>query len=203
MRKRKWVAWSGIGAAVLFGAGNALWAFQAPRPGAPAAEIEDFYREAAGRIVVGDSLSLFAIPLFVFFASGLRQALAAADGDDVLATTAFGGALLGVAAGLGAETIHMAGAMRASDGELSGDLARSIFETSQTLGFNAAGVGIGTFAVAIAAVALRTGTLLPRWLAVASVLTGVALMTPACRIVFGPAVLLLAVISVKLLRDQD
>ena len=61
---------------------------------------------------------------------------------------------------------------------------------SQVLGFNAAGVGIGTFAIAVAAVALRSGTIMPRWLAVITVAVGLALMTPLSRAVFHIAVLL-------------
>jgi len=199
---RKWIGWSGIGAAGLFGAGNALWAFEAPRPGAPADELVEFYERAARRIVVGDSLSLFAVALFVFFAAGMRRELAAAAGDDVLATTAFGGAVLGAAAGLGAETIHMAAAMRAREGDLSGELARPLFETSQVLGYNAAGAGLGTFALATSAVALRARELLPRPLAWLTAATGAALLTPLSRVVLAPGVVLLGAISVRLLRAR-
>ena len=160
-----------------------------------------FYEDAADRIVVGDSLSLLAVALFVYFAAGMRQVLSELDGDDVLADTAFGGALLGLAAGVGAETINMVGGLRARDGELSPELARSLFEISQILGFNAASVGMGTFAIATAAVALRRRTLLPRWLAVLTVAAGLALLTPLSRELFAPALLLLPVLAVQLLRE--
>ena len=96
----------------------------------------------------------------------------------------------------------MAGAMRARDGDLSDELAESLFETAQVLGYNAAGVGVGTFGAATAAVALRTNTILPRWLAALTGIFGVALMTPLSRVVFGPAIVLFAVIGARLARGS-
>jgi hypothetical protein len=199
-RPHQAAALSGIAAAVLFAGGNALWAFEMPDPDASGAEVVDFYRDNSGEIVAGASMSLVSIALVVFFASALRRALADAEGDDLLATTAFGGALLGVTAGLGAETINMAGALRARDGQLTEPVGQSLFQISQVLGFNAAGVGLGTLGLATAAVALRTGALLPRWLAALTAALGITLLTPLSRVTLGPAVLLLPVIAVRLLR---
>jgi hypothetical protein len=196
----RYAALSGILVAVLFGTGTALWAFEMPEPSASAAEVVDFYRNTSGRIVAGASLSMVAIAVFVLFVSGLRRVLAEAEGNDVLATTAFGGGLLGVAAGLGAETINLVGALRAQDGQLTDALGQALFQISYVLGFNAAGVGIGVLALATAAVALRTGAVLPRWLAVVTFVLGLALLTPLSQVVLGPAVLLLPVIALLLLR---
>lgn len=200
MTAHRYTALSGILVAVLFGTGSALWAFEMPAPGASAAEVVDFYRNTSRRIVVGASLSMVAGAVLVLFAAGLRRVLAEAEGDDVLATTAFGGGLLGAAAGLGAETINMVGALRAQDGQLTDALGQAVFQISYVLGFNAAGVGIGVLALATAAVALRTGVVLPRWLAVVMVVLGLALLTPLSQVALGPAVLLLPVIAVLLLR---
>jgi hypothetical protein len=197
---RRFTALTGIAVAVLFGAGNAVWAFRMPSPGVSGPEVVRFYRDASDRIVVGASMSLVAIALFVFFASGLRRMLAEAEQDDLLATAAFGGALLAAAAGLGAETINLVGALRAHHGELSGPLGQALFEISFILGFNAAGVGTGVLAVALATVALRTGDFLPRWLAVVTAIVGIALLTPLSRVVLGPGVLLLGVIAALLVR---
>jgi hypothetical protein len=188
---------------VLFVTGNMLWWPWTGRPGAPAAEIVDIYRDTSGRIVAGASLSLLAIAAFVPFAAAFRRVLTEADGDDLLATTAFGGALLGMAAGLGAETINMVGALRARDGELSDALAQSLFEISQILGSTAAGVGMGVFALATAAVALRTGLILPRWLAIVMGVVGISVLTPLSRVaeVSGASlVLITSIIAVLLLR---
>jgi hypothetical protein len=198
----RYAALSGIGTAVLFGGGSALWGLDMPDAGASGAEVVDFYTDTSGRIVVGAGMALIAIALLLFFASGLRRALTEAEGDDLLGTTAFGGALLTAAAGLGAETINMVGALRADDGELSEPLAQALFEISYVLGFNAAGVGIGTLALATAAVALRTGAILPRWLAVVTGVLGIAMLTPLSQWVLGPSVLLLPVIAVRLLKGD-
>jgi hypothetical protein len=90
--------------------------------------------------------------------------------------------------------------MLARSEQLDEPLARSLFETSQVLGFNAAGVGIGTFAVATAAAAMQDESLLPRWLATLTALVGAALFTPLCRLALGPAVALLGVVASAMSR---
>src|ERR1700736_992460 len=110
IRAQRYAGLSGMAFVVLFATGNALWwPWTGPGGGAPAAEIVDFYRDSSGGIVVGASLSLLALAAFLLFAAALRRLLTEAEGDDVLATTAFGGALLAIAVGLGAETINMVG----------------------------------------------------------------------------------------------
>jgi hypothetical protein len=193
---------AGLGVVALFGVGNALWAFEQPDAGAPAREIGAFYANTSTEIVIGGSLSLFAIALFVLFASGVRAILRQYENEDLLATAAFGGALLAMAAGLGAETINMVGAMRADGGQLTPELGRALFEVSYILGYNGAGVGIGIFVLAIAVVALRSRALLPRWLALLLLALGVAFITPISRFLLGPSLLLLTVVSASLLRPS-
>jgi len=58
--------------------------------------------------------------------------------------------------------------------------------------------------VASAAAALRIGAVLPRWLALALLIAGVALLTPLSRIAVLPGAALVAItlaIGVALLRD--
>jgi hypothetical protein len=191
---------SGLAAAIVFGAGNALWGFEQPKSGAPAGEVVEFYADNSSEIVAGGSISLVSVALFVLFASAIRAMVREVDRDDVLATTAFGGAVLAMAAGLGAETINMVGALRADGGDLTPDLARALFEISYVLGFNAAGVGIGLFLLATAAAALRSRALLPRWLALLAIAVGLAFLTPLSVFLLGPGVLALAVASALLLR---
>jgi hypothetical protein len=191
---------AGLGVAVLFGGGSALWAFEQPNAGASAQEILAFYADTSTWIIVGASLSLLATALFVFFASGVRTILREHEGDDFLATAAFGGALLAVAAGLGAETINMAGALRADHGQLTPGLGRALFEISYVLGYNGAGVGIGILVLAIAAVALHARALMPRWLALLLLVVGLAFLTPLSRFLLGPSVLALAAVSAYLLK---
>lgn len=191
---------AGLGVVILFGVGNALWAFEQPTAGAPAREIVAFYADNSAWIIAGGSLSLLSIALLVFFASGVRAILREHEGDDLLATTAFGGALLLVAAGLGAKSLNMVGAWRADDGHLTPELGRALFEISYVLGYNGAGVGIGILLLAIAAVALRARTLMPRWLALLLFVVGLAFITPLSRFLLAPSILLLAVASIQLLR---
>jgi hypothetical protein len=191
---------AGLGVAILFGLGNALWAFDQPDGGASAREIVAFYTDNSGWIVAGASLSLLSIVLLVLFASGVRAILREHEGDDLFATAAFGGALLLIAAGLGAETINMVGALRADDGSLTPELGRALFEISYILGYNGAGVGVGILLLATATVALRARTLMPRWAALLLLVAGLAFITPLARFMIGPSLLLLIAVSVRLLR---
>lgn len=150
-----------------------------PNAGAPAAEILDFYDERSARIIIGGSLSLLGIAAFVVFAAGLRGVLLEGGRSDVLPTAAFGGAVLGMAAGLGAETINLAAAVLARDGELGAPLGRALFEVSQALGSSASGVGLGVFCLAAAAAALRGSQVLPRWAAVVLIVVGIVVLSPA------------------------
>jgi hypothetical protein len=200
--RRRTTGLAGLGTAVLFSVGSALWAFDQPNAGAPVGEILDFYRDTSAGIIVGGSLSLLSTALFVVFASGIRAILREHEGDDLLATAAFGGAILLVTAGLGAETLNMVGAWRADDGQLTPELGRALFEISYVLGYNGAGVGIGTLLLVIAAVALRARALMPRWLALLMGVVGLAFITPLSRFLLAPSILLLAIASVQLLRTS-
>jgi hypothetical protein len=199
---QRWAGLSAVSTAVLFAAANALWAFEMPDRGASGPELLDFYDDLSGRIVAGALLSLISIAMFVVFASAFRSVLIKLEEDELIANIAFGGSLLGMAAGIGAETINMAAALRAGDGELTQPLAQALFDTSYVLGYNAAGVGIGLLAIATGAAALRARALLPRWLAVIALALGVALLTPLSRWVLGPSFVLLLVLGVFLLRGS-
>jgi hypothetical protein len=199
---QRWAGLSAVVTAVVFVIANALWALEQPEPGASGSELLDFYGDLSGRIVAGALLSLIAIASFAVFASAFRSVLIELEGDELLANIAFGGALLGLAAGLGAETINMAAALRAGDGELTQPLAQALFETSYVLGYNAAGVGLGLLALTTGVAALRAGSLLPGWLAVLALALGLALITPLSQYVLAPSFLFLLVLGVLLLRGS-
>lgn len=201
-RIHRWAGLAAVVAAVVFIAANSLWGFEQPDPGASGPELVGFYTDVSGRIVAGALLTLVSIAALVVFASALRSVIGELEGDSVLADVAFGGALLTCAAGLGAETINMGAALRAHDGELTESLAQAMFEISYVLGYQAAGVGCGLFAVTVGAAALRARALLPRWLAVVFVAVGVALITPLSQYLLGPSFLLLLVLGVLLLRGS-
>jgi hypothetical protein len=198
---------AGIAAAVLFAVGNAIWALDMPEDGTAVPEVLDFYRDTADRIVVGGSLSLLSIAAFIAFAAGIRHMLIEAGADESVATAGFGGALLAMAAGLGAESINLAAALRAQDDELSESLAQALFEISQVYGSIATGLGLGVFALATGWAALRTNTVLPRWLSVAVLVLGVLLLTPLAHVNWlpGAAMVLLtgAIGAVALRRPRE
>lgn len=204
---QRWAGLSAVGATVLFAAANVLWAFEQPDPGASGPELVDFYGDLSERIVAGALLSLISIAIFVVFASAFRTVLIELEKDELLANIAFGGTLLGLAAGVGAETVNMAAALRAGDGELTEPLALALFDISYVLGSYAAGIGFGLLTLATGAAALRAGALLPRWLAVVALALGVALVTPLSaytlgEYAIGPSLLLLLVLGVMLLRGS-
>jgi hypothetical protein len=191
---RRWAGISGIAGALLFAIGNAIWGLDMPEDGTAIAEVVDFYADTADRIVIGGSISLLSIAVFLVFASAMRQVLKDAGGEDFLATTAFAGLMLCMATGIAAEGINLAAALRAQDDELTDELAQALFETSQMFGSAATAVGLGVFALATAAVALRTQAVLPRWLAIATAVIGVLLLTPVAHVNWfaGSALILLA-----------
>lgn len=199
MGTRRTTGVMGLAVAVLFACGNALWALEQPEAGASARQIVSFYQSASDRIVAGASISLLAGALLVFFASGVRTLLRDHTPDDLFPSAAFGGLLLVVAAGLGAETINMVGALRAQHGQLTPELSRALFEISYVLGYNAVGVGVAVLLGSIAAVAWRSPSLLPRWATVAIFVAALAFVTPLSRFLLAPAILLLAIVSARLL----
>lgn len=203
----RWAGLSAIAAVLVFAAANVLWAFEQPAPGASGPELVDFYGDLSDRIVIGAFGSLVSIAIFVVFASALRSVLIELEGDELYANIAFGGTLLGLAAGLGAETINMAAAMRAGDGELTQPLALALFDISYVLGSYAGGIGFGLLTLATCAVALRARALLPRWLAVVGLAVGVALITPLAgyalgEYTVGPCFVILLILGIRLLRSS-
>jgi hypothetical protein len=101
----------------------------------------------------------------------------------------------------------LAAALRAGDGELTEPLALALFDISYVVGSYAAGIGFGLLTVAVSAVALRTGCLLPRSLALVGIAMGVALITPLAvhkigEYTVGPALILLVVFAVRLLSGS-
>jgi hypothetical protein len=195
---------SGLAVFVLFAIGNGLWSFDIPATDAGGTELVEFYDERSTRIVVGASLSMIAIVLFVWFSALLRDRLELELGDRgaSLPTAVFGGAILAFTVGLGAETINMAGALRAgTDDGISPDLAQACFDISQILGFNAAGVGLATMVAATAVATLRGSLILPRSLVIPALILAVSLLVPGVvRATLVIAVLLLPLYSIRLYR---
>ena len=110
------------------------------------------------------------------------------------------------AVGLGAETINMAGALSADDGQLTSDTAQIYFDVSYALGAPAAGVAFAMVAIPTGLVALGTGQVIPRWAGWLALLVGLAMITPAMLaratfvLLYLLTVLLIAACSIHLRR---
>jgi hypothetical protein len=198
---------SAIAAVLLFFMANALWGFEQPAPDASGPTVVEFYENASGRIIGGALLSLVSIALLAVFASAFRTVLVELEGDELAANLALCGTVMGLAAGIGAETVNMAAALRAGDDQLTQGLALALFDVSYVLGSYAAAVGFGLLALAIGHAALRSGTLLPHWAAMVAVAIGATMITPVAAYVIGelavvPCFLLLLGLGVSLLRGS-
>lgn len=200
---------SGLIAAVLFGAGSALWGFDQPPQDAGNEEIVSFYGETSTEILIGGTMSVVSLLFLVWFGAVMREHLTAAEGStrSGLPLVAFAGTVLIAAVGLGAETINMAGALSADDHQLNADTAQIYFDVSWAFGAPAAGVAIAMTAAPVALIALRTGRLVPPWGAWLTLLMALAMLTPvmwtaAFQYPFALAVLLLGAFSVDLYRAQ-
>jgi hypothetical protein len=198
---------SGLVGAVLFAAGSAVWAFEQPSQDAGNEQIVSFYEETSTEIIVGGSVSIVALLFVVWFGTVLRVRLAAVEGSagTGLPLLAFGGTILLAAVGLAAETINMAGAFSAEDGQLTADTAQIYFDVSWAFGAPAAGIAIAMSAAPVALVALRTRSMLSRWSAWLALLLALVTLTPvmwtaAFQYPFTLAILLLAALSVRLYR---
>jgi len=194
---------------VLFGVGSAIWAIEQPPRDAATEELISFYEGTSIEILIGGTMSIIAVLFFVWFGAVLRERLVAAEGSERtgLPLVAFAGTVITAAVGLGAETINMAGALSAEDGQLTADTAQVYFDVSYALGAPSAGVGIAMVAVPTAVVALRTGRPIRPWAAWTALLVGVvaltpAMLTPAFGVVTVLALLLLAGLSIQLYRGH-
>jgi hypothetical protein len=199
---------SGVGFALLFGVGNALWFFDLPAIGVgeEPEPIAQFYVDHSGAIIAGATMSLISIALFLVFAAVIHRALADADGPRAwLPTAALAGAVAVAGAGLVAESVNVAGALRAdADSGISGQAAQLYFDVSQMRGFPAGGVGFAVFAGSVALVALRTGRVIPRWLALLTLpLALVSLVWPLSAIGIGLLPLWTALVALALRPEAD
>jgi hypothetical protein len=201
---------SGLIAVTLFAAGNAIWGLEQPERDAGSEEIVSFYENTSSEILIGGTLSVIAVLFFVWFGAVLYEHLADAEGTarTGLPLTAFAGVVLTAAVGLGAETINMAGALSADDGQLTADTAQIYFDVSYTFGAPAAGVAIAIATVPVAVVALRTGRVVQRWAAWLVLLVAVAMLTPLMLtpwfgLLYLIAMVLLAGFSLRIYREDS
>jgi hypothetical protein len=194
---RRTAGWTGFAVAALFSLGSLLWwPFGDVRPGAAPDAIAEFYSRSQVRVLVGGGVSVVALALFVAFAAAVRHLVPASR--KLTGDIAFAGAVVMAVAGLAAETINMGGALRAANDPA---LAQAMYEIPQVFGGYASAVGLGIFALAVAASSLLPG----RSAAVVGV-TGIVLLSPAALFVVevagGAFVLICALIATQLLTTD-
>jgi hypothetical protein len=199
---------SGLIFAVLFGVGSAIWGLEQPARNAGTDEVVSFYENSSTEILIGGMMSIVSVLFLVWFGAVLREHLAAAERTERsgLPLLAFAGTVLTAAVGLGAETINMAGALSADDGQLTGDTAEVYFDVSYALGGPSAGIAIAMIAAPTALTALRTGRLLRPIAAWALLLVALTMVTPAMLtgalpFLFGVFILLVAALSLRFYRE--
>jgi hypothetical protein len=195
---------SGLAAALLFGAGNAIWAFEQPPRDADAERLLSFYEGTATQIIVGGTLSVASLFFLVWFGSVVAQWLRSAEGSESsgLPSMAFGGAVLTAAAGLGAETINAVAAMRAQDGELTAEAAQIYFDISFMFGYTAAALAIAVFATPVALIAMQAGRPVTAWLAWLVVAVSIVMLVPQLSLVelLAVPVVALGILSGRMYR---
>ena len=195
---------TGLVAALVFGAGNAIWAFEQPPRDADAERLLSFYEGASTQIMIGGTISAASLFFLVWFGAVLYQWLSASDvaRGSGLVPMAFGGAVLIAAVGLGAETINAVAATRAEDGELTAEAAQIYFDVSFMFGYTAAGVAMAVFAAPIALIAMGAGRRLTAWLAWLVVAVSLVMLIPQLSILFlfAVPVILLGTLSGRMYR---
>jgi hypothetical protein len=190
-RREIWTPVAGIAAALTFIVG-VIFVANSPDSEDSGAEILDFYAKHSNRVgvIVGVYVLMFFGLFMLWFASGLRQRLRAAEGPDGrLANVAFGGALLCVGLiWVGAFALAAVPAGQSLGGAplSNADVAR--FLPQMGFGLILLGGMFGAIALIDAAsiVIYQTGVL-PRWLAWLGFVCAVALLFGA---VFLPMIAL-------------
>ena len=187
---------SGLAFLILFAGGSAVWwPWGEVRAGADPGAIAQFYADTRALIVIGGTLSVLGIAAFVVFASAVRELIE----DPVVGTAATVGAGVLAVAGFGAETINMAGSIRATDDP---QLAQTLYEIPQVLGGYTSAIGAGIFALAVAAAGL-----LSRRAAASVAAIGLVLLTPLAAFVTevagGGALLVVAAVLIGVPRDTQ
>ena len=202
---------SGLAFALLFGLGSGLWAFEQPARGAETAEIVSFFQGTSVQILIGGTMSIISLIFLVWFGAILRDRLAVAEGSQStgLPLLAFAGTVLTAGVGFGAETINMAAALNAEDGQLSGETAQVYFDLTYAFGAHAAGVTIAMVAIPIGLTALRTRQIVPPPAAWLALIFAAAMLTPAIfnraafLLLYSMTVVLFAALSIHLAKSAQ
>lgn len=206
----RWGPLSGLAFAVLFGVGSGLWVFDQPARGADTQAVLTFFEGTSNAILIGGTLSLVSLVFLVWFGTVVRARLDGESADKSgLGLVAFAGTLLLGGVGLAAETINMAAALSAEDGQLNGDTAQVYFDLTYAFGAHAAGVAMALVALPVAVTSILTGRVVPRPVGWVVAALGVVMLTPAILhriaflLIYATAIVLIGVFSVHLHRSPE
>ncbi|MCW2637499.1 MAG: hypothetical protein JWQ99_3866 [Blastococcus sp.] len=149
-----------------------------------AAVLADLQRPRSTVNVIGTVLEVLGTALLIVFVGYLYRVLRRAEGSvGWWAAPAFGAGLITVAVKLASAGPVLAGRLRAD--ELTPDLARTLDDLNGAA-FVISGFTFGIFVLTAAAAAL-SGRVLPRWLAIAGLVTGVLGIAAGTAGVLDPA----------------
>lgn len=154
--------------------------------------IVTYYDEEKTSVLAGTLLVSLSAPLFLWWASCLRSGIARAEGGTGrLATVAFGSAAAAAAIGVSASLVNAMGAFRFEQADAIDPAAATVyFDISLVLFGAAAQIAAAAILLASGVAALRYRAVMPPWLALVSVVIGLAMLIPAVSYVALAAALL-------------
>lgn len=200
------VAWerraplSGLVFLVLAVAGNALQG-STPALHGEAEAVADFYTDKGTAIAVGMMLSLVSVFFLAWFLGCLRRHLATSEGPDGWMTSvAWAGSVATLSLLAAGFAINSAGALRARESGIAGDVAAVFYDGSLAITGLAASLTMAVLLAATAAIALLFGAL-SRWFGwTSAVLAVLGIVTPVSFVLSLLFPLWVAVAAVLLMR---
>ena len=194
--------WAGVAFLVLAAAGNALQG-STPALHGDTEAVAEFYTDKGTAIAVGMMLSLVSVFFLAWFLGSLRRHLAAAEGPDGWVTpVAWAGGVATAALLAAGFALNSAGALRARETGISGDVAAVFYDASLALTGLAASLTMAVLLSATAVVTLQSGTL-PRWFGwTSAVLAVIGIVTPVSFVLSLLFPLWVAVAAVLLARHR-
>ena len=168
---------SGLVFVALFVVGSLLIAAFSYLPSAE--DVQEFYRDGSSRIAAGAYISTLSSFFLLLFAGSLRRRLMSKQpGQEWISAVAFGGAV--ASSGIiiiGSVAMNVGAARAGTAGELGPNAAMLVYDLYGAVVGQGLPISMAALIAATAAVAFRT-VVFSRWVAWASVIIAVALLTP-------------------------
>ena len=193
---------SGLVFVVLAVAGNALQGSTPALHGETDA-VAEFYTDKGTAIAVGMMLSLVSVFFLAWFLGSLRRHLTAGEGPDGWITSvAWAGSVATLSLLAAGFALNSAGALRAREVGISGDVAAVFYDGSLAMTGLAASLTMAVLLAATAAITLQFGPL-PRWFGWTSgALAVLGIVTPVSFVLSLLFPVWVAVASILLVRTR-